>query len=236
LVDPPLNGIVTLDPSGTFTYTPDPGYSGPDSFTYDVCVPVPNGGTGGLPTEVCSEALATLGVTPSADLVITKSHNAALVPGGTVTYLIGVTNHGPSDVVDAHVTDQLPAGLSDATWICTSTIGAACSANSGIGSPNLYVDLPVAASATIEVLANVKADATGDIINTATIETPPGVTDPDPSSNSATDPGTIGQASGGALALTGSPSFAWAFWGFVLMAIGAGLVLMTRRARRRTSS
>ncbi|MGH2711435.1 MAG: Ig-like domain-containing protein, partial [Actinomycetota bacterium] len=35
-VDPP-NGSVTCDGTGVCTYTPDPGFSGPDSFEYQVC-------------------------------------------------------------------------------------------------------------------------------------------------------------------------------------------------------
>ncbi|NNF88739.1 MAG: tandem-95 repeat protein [Acidimicrobiia bacterium] len=34
LAGPPANGGVVLNPDGSFTYTPDPGYVGPDSFTY----------------------------------------------------------------------------------------------------------------------------------------------------------------------------------------------------------
>lgn len=34
LVTGALNGVVELNPDGSFTYTPDPGYSGPDAFTY----------------------------------------------------------------------------------------------------------------------------------------------------------------------------------------------------------
>ncbi len=33
----PANGTVTLQTNGTFTYLPNPGYSGPDFFTYQVC-------------------------------------------------------------------------------------------------------------------------------------------------------------------------------------------------------
>ncbi len=34
----PTNGTATVDPvTGEITYTPDPNYSGPDSFTYEVC-------------------------------------------------------------------------------------------------------------------------------------------------------------------------------------------------------
>ncbi|MXV52617.1 tandem-95 repeat protein, partial [Pedobacter sp. HMF7647] len=34
---PPTHGTVTIDPDGSYTYTPDPNYNGPDQFTYQVC-------------------------------------------------------------------------------------------------------------------------------------------------------------------------------------------------------
>jgi uncharacterized repeat protein (TIGR01451 family) len=34
---PPAHGTVTMNPDGTYTYTPTPGYNGPDSFTTTVC-------------------------------------------------------------------------------------------------------------------------------------------------------------------------------------------------------
>ncbi|MEM7734300.1 MAG: Ig-like domain-containing protein [Deinococcota bacterium] len=38
IVTPPDNGTVTVDPvTGEITYTPDPGFSGEDSFVYEVC-------------------------------------------------------------------------------------------------------------------------------------------------------------------------------------------------------
>ena len=33
----PTHGTVTINPNGTFTYTPTPGYIGTDTFTYQVC-------------------------------------------------------------------------------------------------------------------------------------------------------------------------------------------------------
>jgi VCBS repeat-containing protein len=36
LADGPSHGSVTVNPDGTFTYTPDPDYNGPDSFTYSI--------------------------------------------------------------------------------------------------------------------------------------------------------------------------------------------------------
>ena len=34
VIDDPLHGILTLNTDGSFTYSPDPDYNGPDSFTY----------------------------------------------------------------------------------------------------------------------------------------------------------------------------------------------------------
>ena len=32
-----LHGTVVMNPDGSFTYTPDPEYNGPDAFTYEIC-------------------------------------------------------------------------------------------------------------------------------------------------------------------------------------------------------
>ncbi len=33
------NGTVVINPDGTYTYTPDPGFTGTDQFTYTICDP-----------------------------------------------------------------------------------------------------------------------------------------------------------------------------------------------------
>ena len=38
---PPSHGTVVVNPTGAFTYTPAPGYHGPDTFTYQACDPTP---------------------------------------------------------------------------------------------------------------------------------------------------------------------------------------------------
>ena len=52
-VTDPTNGTVTLNPDGNFTYTPNPGFQGIDTFEYEVCDE--NGD--------CSTAVATIDVT-----------------------------------------------------------------------------------------------------------------------------------------------------------------------------
>lgn len=55
LVSNPSNGTITFNTNGTFTYNPAPGFSGTDSFQYQVC-------DNGIP-KMCSFATVTLVVT-----------------------------------------------------------------------------------------------------------------------------------------------------------------------------
>jgi uncharacterized repeat protein (TIGR01451 family) len=55
----PSNGMVTVNLDGTFTYTPDSGFTGIDTLSYSVCLPTPNG-------AVCDTAFVTIAVGPNA--------------------------------------------------------------------------------------------------------------------------------------------------------------------------
>ncbi|PKQ69743.1 Ig-like domain-containing protein [Raineya orbicola] len=52
---PPANGSVTMNPDGTYTYTPNTGFTGTDVFTYQVCNQVGQ----------CSTATVTINVVPA---------------------------------------------------------------------------------------------------------------------------------------------------------------------------
>ena len=56
----PTNGVVTFNPNGTFTYNPNAGFTGVDVFTYQVCLPAPNG-------TMCDPAVVTIVVGPLAN-------------------------------------------------------------------------------------------------------------------------------------------------------------------------
>ena len=53
----PLNGTVIVNPDGTFTYTPNPGFVGTEIFEVQVCLPAPN-------QSVCNTSTVTLTVNP----------------------------------------------------------------------------------------------------------------------------------------------------------------------------
>ncbi|TXB59419.1 Ig-like domain-containing protein [Phaeodactylibacter luteus] len=67
LVTDVANGMLMLNPDGTFTYTPDMDYNGPDSFEYSYC-------DGGTP-DLCDTASVMITVAPVNDPpVITKDN------------------------------------------------------------------------------------------------------------------------------------------------------------------
>ena len=101
LVANATDGNVALNADGSFTYTPNAGFTGTDSFTYKA-----NDGS-----NDSNVATVTIDVVPagSADLSLTKSASPDPVPvGGDVTYTLTAKNNGPDTATGVLVTDFLP--------------------------------------------------------------------------------------------------------------------------------
>ncbi|MCT4541794.1 Ig-like domain-containing protein, partial [Pseudomonas aeruginosa] len=95
----PTQGSVTVNPDGTFTYQPNAGSAGTDTFGYQVCLPAPNAGVCATATVTVTLGANTLaanddlfgtpvsglagGVTPS--VLGNDTLNGAVVTAGTVT-------------------------------------------------------------------------------------------------------------------------------------------------------
>ena len=123
-----------------------------------------------------------------ADLQLTKTDGVtSAIPGQQLTYTIVASNAGPSSVTDAVVTDPFPAGLS-CSWTSVAAGGASGNSNT-TGNLNDTLNLPVGGSVTYTVTCTIDAAATGTLSNTATIAS--AVSDPDMSTNSATDTDTV---------------------------------------------
>lgn len=182
-----LADAATLPPGGSATYvatgTIAPAATGSIANTATVtrspgqteCNPADNAATD-------SNALV-----PLADLRITKTDGVTtLEVGSTTVYTIVASNTGPSDVAGATVTDTFPPACTGAAWVCSGSVGGACTA-SGNGNINDTVALPAGASVTYLAGCTVAANASGTLANTAAVAAPGGVTESAPADNSATD-------------------------------------------------
>jgi uncharacterized repeat protein (TIGR01451 family) len=136
----------------------------------------------------------------NANLAITKTDGVAnITAGNVVTYTIVVSNAGPDASVGSIVTDNVPATVTTVTWTCgTPTGGATCGAASGSGnSISTTANLPSGSTLRYTVTGTLSVGASGTLVNTATIITPSGVSDPTDlggtgaGNNSATDTDTI---------------------------------------------
>jgi uncharacterized repeat protein (TIGR01451 family) len=160
------------------------------SVTNTATVAAPSGTTD--PTPGNNSATDTDTVNPVADLSITKTDGVtSAVPGTSTTYTITVGNAGPSPVTGASVADTFPAKIASDSWTATGAGGASGFTAGGSGNIDDSVNLPVGATVTYTVTAQIASSATGSLTNTATVTAPSGVTDPTPGNDSATDSDTL---------------------------------------------
>jgi uncharacterized repeat protein (TIGR01451 family) len=184
VVSGPTSGGVSVNPStGTITYAPLPGYTGSDSFIYTV---KDNDGA------ISNSALVNVTVSNQLDLSIAKTDGLTSAPvGSTVTYSLVVSNAGPSTAIGATVVDALPPELTGVTWTCTPASGGTCTLSSGSGSIAAGVSLPPGATTTFAVTGTVAATGSNSLANAASVLVPAGLTDTNPSNNTAQDTDTI---------------------------------------------
>ncbi|MDH5233795.1 MAG: hypothetical protein OEW77_02475 [Gemmatimonadota bacterium] len=133
------------------------------------------------PTSANNTDVNTL--VPSADVSVTKTGPATIVPGTNVVYTITVSNAGPSNAASVSVSDPTPAGLAflSNAGDCTSTFPCA------LGT------VPPGATRTITTTYAVPSTYAGadPVVNTATVSSP--TSDPQPSNNSAAASAPVGR-------------------------------------------
>jgi uncharacterized repeat protein (TIGR01451 family) len=141
-----------------------------------------------------SDSVTTL-VTPIADVTVTKTGPAVVVAGENVSYMIDVTNAGPS-TASVTLSDTLPAGTtyvllaSPPGWSCTNpAMGASgtVTCNAATLQPGVTASFTIA----VNVAASVAPGST--IANTATISSFPN--DPNSGNNSSTTIAAVVNAS-----------------------------------------
>lgn len=136
-------------------------------------------------------ASTSVTVQRGADLQIANDAGIDVVaPGASVVYTLIVANAGPDDVVGARLIDTLPASLTNVAWMCVQSAStAACPTapnNAGTGPLSVLVNLASGQHLRYDVSAIVDAPTGTQISNTASVQMPSGMIDPNPD-NSATD-------------------------------------------------
>jgi len=156
-----------------------------------------------LPITVTSSTSTTVdfGVnnSPQIDLVVTKTDNqSSYTAGGTLNYVIVVTNHGPADANGMTVSDARPSQITSWTWACASGTPSAYNCTDDASNPATFtdtLDLPQLASVTYNVTAQVAPTATGTLSNMVVVIPPSGMTDMTPRDNFVTDTDTYASLS-----------------------------------------
>lgn len=164
-----INNTVTIPVDGNITYTIhahiNSNATGQLSNSVDV--------TG--PTDFNSPSVTDLdNLSPNAKLEITKTDNTTdgnAIPGTSITYTITATNDGPSDTINAVVSDNMTSG----TFSSWSVLGSDGFTASGTGavffSDTLATQLTASGpgnSVTYTVTGNIPSNETGTLADTAT--------------------------------------------------------------------
>jgi len=180
---------VSIPSGGTITYTITTSIpsSQTGNVTSTATIVVPTGFTDPTPANNTATDVDTNN--PVADLAITNTDSKTTYTAGTGnTYVVTVTNAGPTDAVGATVTNPLPAGLSG-TWTAVFTGGATGTAN-GSGGIAQTVNIPSGGTITYTITASIPSSQTGNVVSAATVTAPAGFTDPAIANNTATDTDT----------------------------------------------
>ena len=96
----------------------------------------------------------------SIDVDTSDTGHTTYTPGASETYVITVTNTGPSDVSGITVVDNNPSEFDNISWTCSADAGSSCGAASGSTAINTTVNLDDDDSAVFTVTVDYDSAAT----------------------------------------------------------------------------
>jgi uncharacterized repeat protein (TIGR01451 family) len=119
---------------------------------------------------------------PRADLTITKTGPATAAAGTEITYLLTLTNAGPSAANGATFSDNVPNNLTGVTAACQNPAGGASGCTLSIGSGNnvtgSVATFPGGGKVEVLIRGTIPPGATAALTNAASVKVPSGITDP----------------------------------------------------------
>ena len=189
-----------MSPNGAFAYVANQNSNNVSAYTINAVTgaltpvagsPFPAGSN---PASVVAVSVAAS--TNSADLAVTKSGPAIVIPGGIPIYTITVTNNGPSDALTVVLADPVPPNTTfNSVFSLLQTTGPLFScAPPGVQFSVIctIATLASGASATFTVAFNVNNPLPSNfttLSNTATISS--ATADPVPGNNSSTSSASV---------------------------------------------
>lgn len=153
-----FHGSITINGGKTITYTPSPGYSGTDSFTYDI-----SDGAGGIDTAVVSVFIRDNST--AADLAVTQSVTPPIViTNQLLTFRLTATNRGSVDATAVLLLVNLTGDISEPTM--STTRGSFTNKSGTVRFDLGSLAAGASASATIEI----SSPGPGTVTSSATIQ------------------------------------------------------------------
>ncbi|HEX3125115.1 MAG TPA: hypothetical protein VHQ21_17590 [Rhodanobacteraceae bacterium] len=156
---------------------------------------VAGGGEINAANDSASDITAIAPVGPGVDLSIQMDDGTGgakfFVGGQVADYTITVHNIGTLDAHDASVQGLLPSNLLDASWTCSASGAATCTA-SGSGALTDMVNVAHGASVTYHLTATVQATPESPVTCTASVAAGSGEADVNTGNNSATTTDAVG--------------------------------------------
>ena len=126
------------------------------------------------------------------DVSLVKSGPASVLPGAPISWQLVISNAGPSAATGATFSDTLPAGVGGVSASCGGASGGAVCGPVNIAPGTVSGSVgafPAGSAVTITI--NATAPPTGPLLNSATVNAPPGAVDPVPGNNSGSVTTTI---------------------------------------------
>ena len=203
-------GDVPVGASGTVTFavTVDSNLPGDTTEIFNRVAIADDGSNGAdlNPADNTATDTTPLQNNPKNDLQITKTDGVTTVePGSIVTYIVVITNLGPTAANGALFTDNVPDSLTGVTYTTTivstsvsTPLGPPASVSPASGSGNTItgiLNVPKGATITYIITGTLDPNATGTLTNIATVLPPAGTLDTNTGNNTAIDQDQIVGAS-----------------------------------------